>query len=395
MLTPFLVSLVVFTAVLFLARSLKLVDLIVNKDVPAGDILLLFSYLIPKFLELAIPMSLLLGVIVSFGRLSSDSEIVVMRAVGINLKRMAVPVFIFAFLCCLLTVTIGLWVRPATNFRLNNGVYEIAKTQATAGLVEGIFNDLGQMTIYAEHVQDKGSQLQNVIIADRRNPDETKAFFAKHGQFISNDIERTLTLRLYDGLIQMGSGLNRSITFFDINNFNLQQGELFDHENSKGKRSDEMYLHELTSEIAVLEGLIPKTDAANKERSQKRASYLVELHSRFAIPVSCLCVAFIALALGIQPSRGGHSWGAIVSVLAGVVVIIGYYLMLAILRVLGENMVIPPFLAAWLPNLIFFGLAFYLFKKVGSESWLAVSEAFGDLISRVVSKLGLKQTKIN
>jgi len=70
MLFPFLVCLFVFTGILFLARILKLVELVITKNVPISDILLLFSYVVPRFMVIAIPMSIMLAVLLAFGRLS-------------------------------------------------------------------------------------------------------------------------------------------------------------------------------------------------------------------------------------------------------------------------------------------------------------------------------------
>ncbi len=210
--TPFIVSLFVFTGILFLARALKLVELVVNKNVPAGDILLLFSYIIPRFLEVAIPMPLLLGIIVAFGRLSHDSEFVVLRAAGMSLKRLAIPVLGFATLAVVFALLLTLWIRPLANYRLGLGLFEIAKTQASAGLVSGVFNELGQLTVYAESIEGQGQKLNNVIIGDRSDPEVSRLFIAKYGKIISDPMRRSLSLQLYDGSISEGSGLNFTVT---------------------------------------------------------------------------------------------------------------------------------------------------------------------------------------
>ena len=82
MVVPFLLSVGVLTGVLFIARVLKLVDLVVNKSIPLFDVVLLFSYVVPGFLEMAVPMALLLGILLAFSRLSADSELVVIRVLA-------------------------------------------------------------------------------------------------------------------------------------------------------------------------------------------------------------------------------------------------------------------------------------------------------------------------
>ena len=250
---PFFLSLFVFTGVLFLARILKLVDLVVNRSVSVADIILLFSYVLPGFFEIAVPMALLLGIILAFGRLSADSEIIVLRASGVSIKQLAVPVAVFALCCFVVCLLLGFFIRPWSSYRLGQGMFEIAKTKASAGLTQGVFNDFGPMTIYAEKVEDSTNRLVNVLIADRREPEVNRLFLAKHGQLVSDNQHRTLSLQLYDGSIQEGSGLNFNITYFQINSISLPQSELVeDGPTREGKRSNEMFIGELRQAMANL-----------------------------------------------------------------------------------------------------------------------------------------------
>src|ERR1700687_2618651 len=93
---PFALGLAVFTLILLIARILKLVEMVVNRGVPLLEVLKLFSYILPAFLEVTVPMALLLAVIVAFGRLSSDSEIVALKTSGVSLYQLTRPVAVFA-----------------------------------------------------------------------------------------------------------------------------------------------------------------------------------------------------------------------------------------------------------------------------------------------------------
>ncbi len=381
---PFLLSLFVFTGILFLARSLKLVDLVINKDVPVGDILLLFSYIIPRFLEIAVPMSLLLAVILAFGRLSSDSEIIVIRATGLSIRSLAYPVLLFAAAAMLFTTIIAFWIRPWANHRLGVGMFEIARRQTTSALVPGAFNNLGQLTIYAERIGQNGNKLENVIISDLRNPELMRIFFAKHGQIVSDEKSRTLNLKLFDGSIQEGAGQDFSMTYFEITSVRLPHRELLEEAPTRGgKKSNEMYIAELNNAIAAL-----RREAPVDEKNQRRnlARFQVELQKRIALPFSCLCIALIALALGIQPSRGGHTWGAAANVAMGISLILFYYVLFALASTLGEQGRAHA-AVVWMPNLLFAVLGLYLAEKTGSEQWLAVSEAIGDKLRWLAAKL--------
>jgi lipopolysaccharide export system permease protein len=380
-LSPFLLALFVFTGILFLARSLKLVDLVVNKDVPLWEIAELFLLIVPQFMEIAIPMALLIGLIMAFSRLSADSELVVMRSAGVSIRQLTRPVILFALICALICLVLSLWVRPWANYRLGVGMFEMAKQRTSAGLTPGVFNEFGALSIYAEKI-DSG-KLTKVSISDRRA--SPRNFIARHGQLMSDEYSRTITLRLFDGSIHEGWGLNYNMTYFDINNIVLQQDELIDGDLSKsGKKANEMYLPELrTARNTIREA------ADTRKEELKAARYEVELHRRFVIPVSCLAVAFLGMALGVQPSKGGHSWGLAANVAVGILVVTVYYFVLAFSTALGEEALVPPWFIMWVPNVLFGLFAFFIFRRIESEEWLAVSQTLGDFFARLSSHFRL------
>ena len=386
-LSPFFICIFVFTGVLFLARSLKLVDLVVNKNVPVSDMLLLFSYIIPSFLEFALPMSLLLAVILSFGRLSADSELVVFRSIGLSLPQLAKPVIWVATFAFVSTLLIGFYLRPWANHQLGQGLFEIAKQQTSAALIQGAFNELGHLTVYAQEVKENGAALTNVIIGDERDPDNQRIFLAKFGKIVSDNTARTLRLQLYDGSIEEGHGANLNVTNFEINSVMLPLSELLEENSTRdGKRRKELSITELLKERDKA-----AESANNDEESAKRALKLdIEFQKRLALPFSCLAVAFIALSLGIQPSRGGHTWGPALSLAIGVATILLYYLLFALGSALSEKQLLAPWVLLWIPNALYFGIGVYLFRRMGSEQWMAVTQAVGDFIDSCLLKFSRK-----
>lgn len=374
---PFSLSLFVFTGILFLARILKLVNLVVNKDVALLEILGLFACVIPRFLEIALPMSLLLGIILAFSRLSLDSEIVVIRASGISINKIVWPVIYFALGITILALTVSNWVRPYADYRLGVGLYKIAKSRAKSGLVQGIFNDFGALTIYAEEIVDNGKNLKHLMISDNRDPLAPRTFLAQHGQILSDDKTRSLTLRLYDGDIYEGKAENHNVTTFRSNTISLNEKELTGREPSfRGKRSNEMFLSELLPTIDTLKN---STDPLDKDKQKWLNQYRVELQKRFVLPFSCLSIALVAMALGIQPSRGGFSWGAGVSVVIGILLIVIYYSLFALTQGLGQKGLVQPWLVMWLPDILIGAAGIYLIKQVGLERWNAISQTIGQL----------------
>ncbi len=384
-LAPFLFSLFIFTGLLFLGRILKLVDLIVNKNVPIGDTLLLFSYVIPAFLEIAIPMALLLGILLALGRLSADSELIVIRASGMSLKKLAIPLITLATITCTISLVLSFWVRPWANYNLGLGLFEIAKLRATSGITPGVFNDFGTLTIYAESVDENTGKLNNILISDHQDPDISRNFLAKHGQIISDEETRTLSLQLYDGSIQEGVGLNFNYTLFQVNKILLPHSQLMDENYSQQKKgSSEMKITELIPAILTLEII----SQLSKEDNLQLSRYWVELQKRLVIPTSCFAVTLLALALGVQPTRTNRTWGASGNVILGISLILIYYLILGITSAIASQNTRNISFIIWLPNIIFFILGAYWLRQIGSDRWQAVSYVFDNLFYRIAKKLG-------
>ncbi len=374
-LTPFVTSLFVLTGILFLLRVLRMIELVVTRNVTFSDIFIAFSYILPRFLEITLPMSLLLSVILAFARLNNDSELIVLRASGMSVRNLLFSLLVFSTGVAALTLVLALWVRPWANDRLGTAIFEIAKNRASTGLVEGVFNEFDQLTVYASQVEDTGSKLRNVIISDERDEARPKTFIARNGIIVSDDIARSLTLQLWEGSIHEGLGSNYSVTYFDVNNLNIGERALIGDESAgTGKKTNELYWGELRSAIASLEA---KQNPLGHEDRKRLARYEVELHRRLALPVACFCVALIGMGLGVLSTRSLTKHHLPLHVVLGIVAIVIYYLLLAFVGALAEQGALP-FEMIWVPNVLFLSAGVYLFSQLDQ-----VESLCGKLLARL------------
>ncbi len=180
----FLASLLAFTAVLLTVRMLRFTSLIVNKGVFFSQIAEVFLSIIPSFLEVSVPMAALLGVLLAFARFSSDSEIVVIRSSGISLYQLLLPVTAFALIVFSVSLLVSNFLRPWGNANLNRVLFEIARSKSTAGLDSGIFNKLGNVSIYAEQIDHYKGKLEKVLFDDRRDLNARRIFWQKMGKSV-------------------------------------------------------------------------------------------------------------------------------------------------------------------------------------------------------------------
>src|SRR5262245_9267620 len=124
-LAPFAAGLALFTFILLIARIMKLVEMVVNRGVPVLEILRVFSYILPAFLELTVPMALLLACLLACGRLSADSEITALKAAGLSLYQIATPIAAFACVIFVLSIFLSLYARPWGNAALKTAIFDL------------------------------------------------------------------------------------------------------------------------------------------------------------------------------------------------------------------------------------------------------------------------------
>ena len=355
---PFVLGLAVFTLILLIARILKLVEMVVNRGVPFLEVLKLFSYILPAFLEITVPMALLLAVLVAFGRLSSDSEITALKTSGISLYQLLRPVALFAIAVYVVALGLSLLARPWGNSLLRGALYEIAKTRASAGLKEKVFtDDFADLVIYVDHIEPPGNMLRGILISDSRDAAQRNTVFATVGFLVPNEPMHVLTLRLMEGSIHAFNEADRSYhrTDFATYDITLDVNAALAAMRPRERDPSEMTLGELRAAIA-----------AKHAAHQPAFSEAVEVQRKFSIPFACLAFAAVGVPLGVRPSPSVRSRGFMLSL----ALIFVYYLLLTLGESLGERGVLPAWIALWLPNILLSALAAVLFRRAARESVL-------------------------
>lgn len=374
-LAPFAAGLALFTFILLIARIMKLVEMVVNRGVPATQILRVFSFILPAFLEVTVPMALLLACLLACGRLSADSEITALKAAGLSLYQIAAPIAAFAVVIFLLSLGLSLYARPWGNSALKSAIFELARTRATVGLKEHVFNDeFRGLVIYVEEIEPPGTNLLRILISDSRQPNEENTVVAKRGTLIANEDTRSVNLRLFDGVIFTNRASEQGYhkTDFSVYDVNLNLGEALGQMQMREREPSELPLDELRGRIAELRG---EGEAARAER--------VEMARRFSIPFAALVFAVIGVPLGLQPVRAVRSRGLAVSL----VVILAYYLMLSGAETLGTQGRVPITLALWTPNLVLAAIGVVLFLQQAHELGSPREGLFSRFADAAVSRL--------
>jgi LPS export ABC transporter permease LptG/LPS export ABC transporter permease LptF len=332
----FVLGLAVFSFVLLLNEILRLARILITQSAGLANILAILANLLPSVLCLTIPMAVLLGILLALGRMSADSEIVALRASGVSLYRLLVPVLVAAALGWGLSSYLMIQVLPDSNQRVRQRLFQILTTKARTDIRPRVFYDNlfpGKVLLVLD-IPTGSETWENVFLAELGDPAAPRITLAAKGQLLIDSEKRTVTL-LFD------DGETHAVSYADPENYDLQQWR----QTSVPIQADPFFPPEdLDVPRGAREMHIP--ELAEKYRQTSLPVYLVEIHKKFSIPFACFVFGVVGLALGITNQKGGRSWGFVVSI----AVIFVYYVFIQLGDGVAKQGRLPPLVAMWSSN---------------------------------------------
>jgi lipopolysaccharide export system permease protein len=361
-LPPFFLGLFAFTLILLIARILKLIELVITRGVPLLQIGKLFSLILPTFLELTVPMSFLLAILLGLGRLSNDQELLAMKASGISPTQIYLPIFLLAIVVAFITLFLTLFARPAANTALRKQLYNVAKTRVGTALKEKVFNDdFPRILIYVEEIKPPGNTVQGILIVDRRDKSRENIILGKVALITTEEATNTLGLRLFDGSVyeREQNRIGFSQTRFNIYDFKFDLDEIIGPVRQKEAGPKESPLVDLLNAIEV-----------KNNQGVKNVAERMELHQRIAFGFVPLVFSLLGVALALLPraSRSNRSWGFMLCLFWLMI----FYVLLSLGKALGDKSILHPIPAVWLPNFVVGAIAAVFFRKAMRESPLLI-----------------------
>jgi LPS export ABC transporter permease LptG/LPS export ABC transporter permease LptF len=344
---PFSLGLTVFTFLLIVPELMKYAEDYISKGVALWVVGQLVVTLLPFSLALTIPMSVLLALLVAFGRLSADREFVALQACGVSLYRLFRPVALVAVTSCLATAYVYMVLIPVGNQTFREITFNIVASSAENEVKPRVFFDgFPNVVIYARELPPTGGW-DGVFIADNRAGEGSSVYLARHGRAVVNREAKTVEMVLEDWTRHEADPSGEYRVFRGAHLvLNLNPAGMFPSGGvAKGLR--EMSVPELRARIDSMReaGVSPHTE-------------VFEFHKRFSIPAACLVFGLIGLALGATNRRDAK----LASFVLGIGVIFAYYLLLWFGQSLVKGQRIPSPIAAWLPNLVLGAMGVVLFR---------------------------------
>jgi len=385
MLAPFFASFIVMNCVFFLVKLIPFLNFILELNIGLADFARLFTYLFPNIFLYSIPMSAMIGMTIGFARLSSDSEILALKASGISIYQVLPPAVVVATFIALFTGYFSIKLIPLSEVSMNRLVYQLLTEKINHGIKEHSFTEaLGDVVVYVEKIDKTNSEWENVWVSDIRgtkNPDITMASTGS----MRSDIETMMvSIVLRNGSLHRPGIDDAQIVKFDKYIINIPLLPP-DHKTARLKRSS-LTMNELL-----------KKSQLEQENTEYKRKLLIEYHKRLVLPVGCLVISLIGLPLGLQARPGRKAIG----IQAGLAIFILYYILFTFGKSLAEDDVLPIAIAMWTPNSLFLLLTIFWIVQVTNEKPLIpenianffrenfsqISQFFSELYHNAVKKL--------
>jgi lipopolysaccharide export system permease protein len=415
-LVPWLLGFGVVTYLLQLDFLVDIMDLLIGRGVPPGAVAELFVLSLGWMVALSVPCGVLVATLMTFGRMAQDQEITALKASGINVFRVVLAPLGLAFGLFLALAAFNSWVLPESNHRLASLMVDVSQKRPTVRLAEGVFvTDFPGYSLLVRRVDGRTNRMEGVTLFEfGANPTPT-IIVAERGSLTYLPDGETAVFELEDGVIHEvpndapGARKYRQVRFVVQRIYIAGAGTML-RRSIRDLRSDrEMTFEQLRKETQVAdqqlassrarvaerleqEGvpaieLVPRADntglgtprawiEAMRARlkgiqfdarllrpetlaefqllrlevetlARRKASLEVETHKKFALAFACVVFVLVGAPLGMRVRRGGVAIGFL-----SIAFFAFYYLCLQFGESFADRLLLPPWLAMWLANLV-------------------------------------------
>jgi lipopolysaccharide export system permease protein len=269
------------SAAIWLAQSLRLIDLIVNRGLSIEVFLYLAALILPRFLDIVLPIGVFIAVLFTFNRLTGESELVVMRSAGLSQLALAKPVLLLAGIAFLVLMSLSVYFLPASNRAFKDLQFEIRNRFVSSLIQEGTFTTISdKLTIYVRSRDDRG-ELIGLLISDSRDPQKPVTILAQRGVFVDSPTGARIVM--VNGNRQQFDPESRKLSLLTFESYTLDLDAWRDAPVDRFREAQERFLDELFT---------PPADAD----ASLRAAFLAEAHQRLLVPLSAFSFSLIPLA---------------------------------------------------------------------------------------------------
>ncbi len=342
LLSPYMLSLFILLLTILMVQMFRFTDVILIYGSDLGSILLLLKSLVISTFPIVIPLAFLASILLGYGRMSQDSELVALSSLGYTKRQLLAPAvilcglsFIFCYYC---VSTLG--PKGVETSKVLSS--QIASETLASNLKPGVFLTLGPMTVYVESLDKKNQQFKNFFILDRRNK-QPAVVFSKSGEILKKDNLGSF-LKMKKGQIHYNpKEENHAVIDFDEYNFMTSS--------ESRKRS--------STSIRAMSNfeLQRRLKSFTPEFKKSHFTYRLELHKRLQLSIVCFVFLFLGAAFGFnifQRVSRSESLGICVFLA------MSYWILYFIFESLAGNAKLIAYV--YIPNILFFILSLLWMK---------------------------------
>ena len=303
----------------------------------------------------AMPIALLFGALLAIRRMTSDSEILAMRACGIGLRTLIVPTLLLGALVSVLSAYLMLVVEHQARRELLN-LFKVVAARGSI-LQPGEFGIIGRTVVFVEK-RDRSNHLKRIMISDHSSRRHPFTLFAERGQLRFDGESEMIHLRLESGEIHVSPrppGQEKyHRVLFDFLDYTLDVSPMLQGTYSP-ERPKQMRLDELRAVVARSRA----GDDLRELHQKDPIAYELEIQRRFALPLAPLLFSLVAVPVGLLIGRRSRPWGLPL----GLALAFAYYGLSIFSQFLARQQLLPALVSLWLPNLLFAALAVYMITR--------------------------------
>lgn len=280
LLGPFFFVVLCLTGVLWLAQSLRFIDLIVNRGLPVSTFLYLTLLITPSLLAVILPVALFVGVLFTYNRLIMESELVVLESSGLSKFRLASPALVVGVCTVLFGYVLMLFLMPASYRSFKDLQNFIRNNYVSILLQEEVFNTpMEGLTVFIQE-RDAEGVLRGIFVHDNRDLQHPLTMIAQEGRLVKTAAGPRFML--LNGNRQEIDHEKGQLSLLHFESYALDISLYTKDDSARAREMEERYLHELWN----------PTDTQHESQRQR---FRVEAHQRLTWPLYALALSLIGL----------------------------------------------------------------------------------------------------
>ena len=349
-----LFAVAVLSLVLVLGNVFKqLLDLLVNQDAPLALILSFIGFILPFSLTFTIPWGFLTAVLLVFGKLSAENELIALKSNGVSISRICYPLAFLTVVACLLCLWINVSVAPAAQERMKNTIYEIATSNPLSMFgSDQVIDEFPGKKIYVE--RKEGTNLYNILVFELGDGNlPVRVVQAQRGMLTTDLVNKQVLMQLVDAQFEQRdvqapfdmSRVRQGITMRE-GTFPISLKELY--EKNKNRRGVSQ---------KTLEELLKSQD------DDQITAARTEVNKRFSFSLASIAFALVGVPLAITAHRKETSIGFLLSLLIAFV----FFFFIIVADSFRNNPHAHPELLMWTPNVLFISLGAWMFYRLSKK----------------------------